>query len=158
MAKTALAANVNLDMPILTYDFTDVVAYGADRSTIGAAVRRAGAPPASASPTIRMPDEGNFVRSDHYRFVEQGVPAVFLATGPGAGGAQASAAFIRQNYHRPSDDLGQPVDYRAGAKFAQLNYALTRELADAVARPAWKPGDFFGVRFAGGTLTAAAAQ
>ena len=34
-AATAIAADVDLDMPILTYDFTDVTAFGADRSSIG---------------------------------------------------------------------------------------------------------------------------
>jgi Zn-dependent M28 family amino/carboxypeptidase len=145
-------------MPILTYDFSDVVAFGADRSSIGAAVRRAGKPLGVSVADDPVPDEGNFVRSDHYRFVEQGVPAVFLATGPGGRGMDAGAAFLKQNYHRPSDDLAQPIDYGAGAKFAQLNYAIARELADDDIRPFWKKGDFFAGRFGGGTLTAPAAQ
>jgi hypothetical protein len=36
-----LVANVNLDMPILTYDFVDVVAIGAEHSTVGEAASRA---------------------------------------------------------------------------------------------------------------------
>ena len=39
--KEAMVANVDLDMPILFYDFTDVVAFGSDRSGVGPAVRRA---------------------------------------------------------------------------------------------------------------------
>ena len=41
---SAITADVDLDMPILTYDFTDVMAFGADRSSIGPSVRRAAAP------------------------------------------------------------------------------------------------------------------
>ena len=52
-----------------------------------------------------MPDEGIFTRSDHYRFVEQGVPAVFLATGFANGGEAATQFFMKTNYHKPSDDL-----------------------------------------------------
>ncbi len=145
---SAIAADVDLDMPVLTYDFTDVVAFGADRSSIGPAVRKV-----SEGMNVRlspdpMPDEGIFTRSDHYRFVQQGVPAVFLMTGFANGGEKAFTDFMANNYHKPSDDLNLPIRYDVGAKFARLNYAITRELADATARPAWNKGDFFGDKYA----------
>ncbi len=145
--KSAITADVDLDMPIITYDFTDVVAFGADRSSIGPAVRRAaGGMGVTLSPDP-MPDEGIFTRSDHYRFVEQGIPAVFLATGYANGGKVATEFFMRTNYHKPSDDLSQPIRYDVGAKFAKLNYAITHELADGP-RPSWNAGDFFAAKFA----------
>jgi Peptidase family M28/PA domain len=144
---SAIAADVDLDMPILTYDFTDVTAFGADRSSIGPSVQRAaGRMHIKLSPDPE-PDEGIFTRSDHYRFVEQGVPAVFLATGFANGGEAATRFFMKTNYHKPSDDLSQPIRYDAGAKFARLNYEITRELADG-ARPSWNEGDFFAGKFA----------
>jgi Zn-dependent M28 family amino/carboxypeptidase len=33
-----------------------------------------------------MPEQSVFTRSDHYQFVKQGVPTVFLATGMASGG------------------------------------------------------------------------
>jgi Zn-dependent M28 family amino/carboxypeptidase len=146
--RAAIAADVDLDMPILTYDFTDVTAYGADRSSIGPSVRRAAATMNVALSPDPEPDEGIFTRSDHYRFVEQGVPAVFLATGFANGGEAATRFFMKTNYHKPSDDLSQPIRYDVGAKFARLNYAITRELADGT-RPSWNKGDFFAAKFAG---------
>ena len=145
--KSAITADVDLDMPIITYDFTDVVAFGADRSSIGPAVRRAAARMGVKLSPDPMPDEGIFTRSDHYRFVEQGIPAVFLATGYANGGKAATEFFMRTNYHQPSDDLSQPIRYDVGAKFAKLNYAITRELADGP-RPSWNAGDFFAAKFA----------
>jgi Zn-dependent M28 family amino/carboxypeptidase len=145
--RASLVADVDLDMPILTYQFTDVVAFGADRSSIGPAVKRAaGRMNVKLSPDP-MPDEGIFTRSDHYRFVEQGVPAVFLATGYANGGEAAYKTFMAEHYHKPSDDLSQPIRYDMGAKFAKLNYEITRELADGL-RPAWNKGDFFAAKFA----------
>jgi Zn-dependent M28 family amino/carboxypeptidase len=143
---SAITADVDLDMPILTYDFTDVTAYGADRSSIGPSVRRAAATMDVKLSPDPEPDEGIFTRSDHYRFVEQGVPAVFLATGFANGGEAATKFFMKNNYHKPSDDLSQPIRYDVGAKFARLNYAITRELADG-ARPSWNTGDFFAGKF-----------
>jgi Zn-dependent M28 family amino/carboxypeptidase len=145
--KTSIVADVDLDMPILTYDFTDVTAFGADRSSIGPSVKRAAARLNVKLSPDPSPDEGFFTRSDHYRFVEQGVPAVFLATGYANGGETAYKTFMAQHYHKPSDDLSQPIRYDAGAKFARLNYEITRELADG-ARPAWNKGDFFAAKFA----------
>ncbi len=144
---SAIAADVDLDMPILTYDFTDVTAFGADRSSIGPSVRRAAARLNVKLSPDPMPDEGIFTRSDHYRFVEQGVPAVFLATGFANGGEAAFRGFLARHYHKPSDDLSQPIRYDAAAKFARLNYEITRELADGL-RPAWNKGDFFAAKFA----------
>ncbi|MBA2587826.1 MAG: M28 family peptidase [Alphaproteobacteria bacterium] len=143
----AITSDVDLDMPIITYDFTDVVAFGADRSSIGPSVRRAAVGMNVKLSPDPMPDEGIFTRSDHYRFVEQGIPAVFLATGYANGGKAATELFMRTNYHKPSDDLSQPIRYDVGAKFAKLNTAITRELANG-ARPRWNKGDFFAAKFA----------
>jgi Zn-dependent M28 family amino/carboxypeptidase len=38
---TSIVADVNLDMPILTFAFEDMTVYGADRSTLGPIVARA---------------------------------------------------------------------------------------------------------------------
>lgn len=147
--RAGIVADVDLDMPILTYEFTDVVAFGADRSSIGPLVRHAAAGMNVKLSPDPMPDEGIFTRSDHYRFVEQGVPAVFLATGYANGGEAATKFFMKNHYHEPSDDLSQPIRYDIGAKFARLNYAITRELADSDAKPSWNKGDFFARKFAG---------
>jgi Zn-dependent M28 family amino/carboxypeptidase len=101
-----------------------------------------------------MPEEGLFTRSDHFRFVEVGVPAVFLMTGFQNGGEEKFRGFLGGCYHHPCDDLSQPIDYAAGAKFARLNYEITRELADGDARPLWVKGDFFGTKFAPPTMIA----
>ncbi len=146
--KADLAADVNLDMPVLLYPFTDVVAFGAERSTVGEAVRRAAGRVGVGLSADPLPEEGLFTRSDHYRFVEQGVPSVFLMTGFQNGGEKAFKDFLATHYHKPGDDLTQPIDYQAAAKFALVNYEIARELADAPARPVWKAGDFFGTQFA----------
>jgi Zn-dependent M28 family amino/carboxypeptidase len=144
-----IAGDVDIDMPVLTYDFTDVVAFGADRSGIGPAVRRAAERVGLKLSGDPMPEEGLFTRSDHYRFVEVGVPAVFLMTGFANGGEKAFRSFLANCYHKPCDDLSQPIDYVAGAKFARINYEITRELTDMAKRPTWNAGDFFGEKYAG---------
>ena len=43
-------------------------------------------------------------------------------------------------------------------KFAAINYAIAREIADAPQVPRWYRGDFFGDTFAGGQPKAAPAR
>lgn len=139
---------VNLDMPMLLYDFTDVVAFGANHSTVGEHVARATAPIGIRLASDPMPEEGIFTRSDHYALVRKGVPAVLIMTGWANGGEKAWKDFLANRYHQPDDDLTQKIDWQAGAKFARINYLVTRELANADKRPLWYKGDYFGDRFA----------
>ncbi len=140
---------VNLDMPILTYDFRDVTAFGAEHSTLGPIVARAAARMGVAVSPDPLPEEGLFTRSDHYRFVQRGVPAVFLMTGFANGGREHFTAFLEHQYHRPGDDLSQPFDWQTGARFARLNYLIAREIADGAEPPHWYRGSFFGDAFGG---------
>jgi Zn-dependent M28 family amino/carboxypeptidase len=143
-----ITAAIDLDMPMLLYNFTDVVAYGAGHSTLEAALRTAGAAMGVALSPDPMPEQAVFVRSDHYAMVKAGVPAVMLATGMASGGAAAWAGFLGSRYHQPSDDLTQPILWTAGARFAELNYRVVRELADADAPARWYAKDYFGDLFA----------
>jgi hypothetical protein len=147
-AGRKLVANVNLDEPMLTYDFTDVIAFGAEHSTIGATVGRAAASMGIKLSPDPAPEQNTFVRSDHYSFVKEGAPAVYLSTGNANGGEAAWKEFEEKRYHDPSDDLSQPINWAAGAKFARINYLIARALADAPEAPRWYAGDFFGDKFA----------
>ncbi|WP_448658974.1 M28 family metallopeptidase [Sphingomonas sp. CJ99] len=149
MARDRIVANVNLDMPILTYRFQDLVAYGADRSSIGAAVDRA----ARTSGFVLVPDpdpgQASFVRTDHYSFVRQGIPSVSLEPGPGGAGAAAAKRFLDDHYHQVSDDLNQPFDWTAARAFVRVNADVALDLANGDARPTWKKGDYFGLLYGG---------
>lgn len=143
-----IVGNVDLDMPVLLYPFTDVIAFGADHSTLGKIVAEAGKAMKVGLSPDPMPNETIFVRSDHYRFVVQGVPAVFLATGYANGGAAKWGDFFAHTYHKQGDDMSQAFDWRAGARFAEANWRITSAMADADTPPLWYKGDFFGDIFA----------
>ncbi len=135
---------VNLDMPILSYDFQDVIAFGSEHSEMGPMVRRAAEAMNVTLSEDPLPEEGLFTRSDHYPFVQAGIPSVFLMTGFQNGGEAKFRGFLGGNYHGVEDELGQPFNWRAGARFAELNYRITRELANAATAPRWYRGSFFG--------------
>jgi hypothetical protein len=145
-----IVAAIDLDMPLLLYDFTDVVAFGADHSTIARTVEQAARSLGLTVSPDPMPQETIFVRSDHYQFARRGVPAILLFTGYANGGKAKWDQFFATAYHKPNDDLAQPINWRAGARYARLNYEISRLLADADQRPRWYRGDYFGDRFAPG--------
>lgn len=147
LAGKTVVANVNLDMPVLLYDFTDVVAFGAERSSIGPVVEKAAASVGVTLSPDPLPEEGIFTRSDHYSFVKQGVPSVFLIIGFENGGEKIFRDFLATHYHSPTDDLNLPIRYDQAARFTRLNYAVARALADADEAPEWNSGDFFGETF-----------
>lgn len=146
---TRLVGSVNLDMPVLTYAFEDVVAFGSDRSTIADAVSSAAEEMGMTLSPDPFPDQGLFTRSDHFRMVEIGVPSIFLATGFANGGEEAWARHFAEVYHRPADEMNDTLDFDAAARFAEVNARIALKLANNDERPLWRAGDFFARKFNG---------
>ncbi|UZK64897.1 M28 family metallopeptidase [Sphingomonas sp. M1-B02] len=144
-----LVANINLDMPIMTFPLVDIVVLGGERSILGKVAEKAAAAEGLKVVPDPFPEENFFVRSDHYSFVQAGVPAVSIDTGPGGAGKAAIQDFLAKHYHKPSDDLSLPFDWASAAKFVRVGYGVARILADTPARPTWNKGDFFGTLYGG---------
>ncbi len=148
----SIVSVVNLDMPVLLYDFADVIAFGAEHSSMGDTVRSAAESYAIELSPDPFPEQNIFVRSDHYRFVQQGVPSVFLVTGMKSLDGSVDTqliyeGFLKEHYHSPSDDLKLPIHYGAAAKFTRINAKIGELIANDPTRPAWHEGDFFGRTF-----------
>lgn len=151
--QSAMVANVNLDMPILTYEFADVIAFGADHSDLKGSVATAAQNIGLSLSPDPWPEQALFTRSDHYSFVKQGIPSVFLVPGlqsadPNIDGSKQFNDFIATNYHKPGDDFNQAFNWKAATKFAEVNYQIGLTLANQAKRSSWNEGDFFGNTFA----------
>ncbi|SDM52659.1 M28 family metallopeptidase [Maricaulis salignorans] len=147
----AMVANVNLDMPVIVYEFDDVIAFGADHSNLGPIAARAAARMDIAVSPDPIPQQSLFVRSDHYNFVRVGVPSLFLMTGfsspdPRWDEGEGFMGFLNTHYHRQTDELDGELEvlFEQGAKFANINYIIAREIADSDEAPAWNEDSFFG--------------
>jgi len=150
----AIIANVNLDMPVIVYEFNDVLAFGSEHSSLGEIASRAAARMNIEVSPDPIPEQSIFVRSDHYSFVRQGVPSLFLMTGfsspdPRWDEGEGFMGFLSTHYHRQTDQLDGNLEvlFDQGAKFANINYLIAREIADNDERPTWNEGDFFGDLF-----------
>ena len=149
-----IVANVNIDgAPGLLFPMKDVVAMGAEHSSIEKNVESAAREIGYALIPDPMPEETGFIRSDQYSFVLQGVPAVYIddgisSTDPKIDGFAFEKKWMVTRYHTPLDNMDQPLDYESGAKAAGLNFLVGYEIAQQNQPPEWNPGDFFGTKFA----------
>ncbi|MET1218517.1 MAG: M28 family metallopeptidase [Glaciecola sp.] len=147
-----IVANVNLDMPLLTFDFADVIAFGSEHSTMQHYVEDAIAELGITLTPDPWPHMNLFTRSDHYSFVKQGVPSVFLMPGiktheRGVDSENLLMNFLKTHYHSPTDDMQQPFNWTAAYNFAKVNFNIGFEIANADSRPVWHAESFFGQTF-----------
>ena len=149
----AMVANVNLDMPLFLFPIADIIAFGAEHSSLEATVAAAISDEGITLTPDPFPEETIFVRSDQYSFVRKGVPAVFLVPGhtstdPDIDGQSVVVDFRKNHYHRPSDDLSRPVEWDSAVRFARANARIGYAIGNEDARPSWNEGDFFGEKYA----------
>ncbi len=147
-----MTANVNLDMPILTYEFKDVIAFGAEHSDMKATVERAANSMGINLMDDPVPDMNLFTRSDHYSFVKQGVPSLFVVPGwtaveEGVSGKEQFFKFLGTDYHKPTDEVTDAFNWNAARKFTEVNFKIGYELATQQQRAQWNEGNFFGDTF-----------
>jgi len=152
VAMDRIVANVNLDMPLFLYPLADVIAFGAEHSTLERHVEDAASRAGLELSPDPMPEEVLFIRSDQYSFVKKGVPAIFFVPGfrssdPSIDAGRIFTEFLQTHYHKPSDDMSLPFLDGSAEAFTLANYYLIRSIADDPVRPAWNAGDFFGARF-----------
>lgn len=145
-----VVANVNVDMPLSTWEFTDLVVYGIERTTMEPAIRQAVEQAGMVIVPDPQPEESYFTRSDHYRFVQQGIPSVYVNPGFGNGGDKAYEDFVANHYHQPSDEV-QHVDFDQLARFTGIYRDIVVGVANMNSAPVWRKGDFFATYY-GGTM------
>jgi Zn-dependent M28 family amino/carboxypeptidase len=141
----AIVANVNMDMFLPLFPMRAVMVFGLDESDLGATVRRVATSMGFTVQGDPEPLRNRFIRSDQYSFIRRGVPALALKVGyaPDSADAAKHAAWTKERYHAPSDDLQQPIDKQAAVGFNDLLERLTVAVADAPERPRWNDTSFF---------------
>ena len=144
-ASGTIVADLNTDMFLPLIPLKGVFAYGYDESDLADdldAVVKARGIEVFPDP---QPEENRFVRSDQYSFIRQGVPALAFKVGyrPGTPEEQTWLAWVRDHYHKASDDTSQPIDFNTAAAFNALYADLALRLANRATRPAWRANSFF---------------
>ncbi|MBK8150238.1 MAG: M20/M25/M40 family metallo-hydrolase [Acidobacteria bacterium] len=137
-----VSANLNLDGvgtevygPVKT-----MVGYGAEHSTLGAMLTDVSAAMGIVVAPDPVPDEKVFYRSDHYSFVERGVPALMLMGAP-EGDIQNAMKRMREwektDYHQPGDIIRPDWSWDGAKTVADVMGIMGLRLANADSMPEW---------------------
>jgi Zn-dependent M28 family amino/carboxypeptidase len=151
--KSAIVADVNMDLVDFLWPLQDIVAMGIEHSSLSSVAERAAAKLHLSLSPDPSPEQVFFIRSDQYSFVKQGIPSVYPNPGVKSSDPKISPLKIRQDweqtrYHQPQDDMNQPgLLFNEAAKFAQYTFLVGYYIAQEPQRPAWNRGDFFGDRY-----------
>ncbi|HYR12224.1 MAG TPA: M28 family peptidase [Longimicrobium sp.] len=96
------------------------------------------------------PEKGYFYRADHLELARGGVPALsFLFPGtdyenPDPGyGERVRGAYIRDDYHKPSDEVKPDWDMTGIVDDTRLLFGVGLEVANGDTWPTWSPGSEF---------------
>jgi Zn-dependent M28 family amino/carboxypeptidase len=147
-----IVADINLDMFMPLHALKVIEVQGLGESSLGETIRAAAAEAGVGVQADKEPEQNRFIRSDQYSFIRNGVPALAFKFGYEFGTPEEKIHkdWLRDRYHKPSDDLNQPVDKEAAAQFDRIIVSLLTRVANADQRPQWNPDSFF-KRFAKGS-------
>jgi Zn-dependent M28 family amino/carboxypeptidase len=151
--KNEIVANVNMDEDVMLWPLRDIIAYGAEHSSLEGVVEKAAKRLQMSVSPDPAPEETIFIRSDQYSFVQQGIPAVFPVAGfkstdPAIDPAAIFKKWEQTRYHEPQDDMQQPgLDFDQAVKYAQFIYLCGWLITQDAARPSWNAKDFFGEHY-----------
>jgi len=140
-----IVADINLDMFLPLYPLKVLEVQGLAESTLGAQIKAAAAEQGVDVQTDREPEQNRFIRSDQYSFIRRGVPALAFKFGYEFGSPEEKIrqAWVRDRYHKAGDNLAQPIDREAAARFDRIIMSLLERVADDPARPQWNANSFF---------------
>jgi Zn-dependent M28 family amino/carboxypeptidase len=140
-----IVANVNVDMflPIVPLKVLRVL--GLTDSDLGDRVTNIAQSVGVKVQQDFEPQRNLFVRSDQYSFIREGIPAIVMTVSyePGSAEQKIFKTWLHDRYHAPSDDLQQPVNFEAAAKYEEIVRNLLINVANTEQRPDWKPDSFF---------------
>ncbi len=143
--REGIVANINMDMFLPLFPMKWLMVLGLEESDLGDEARLTAQGMGIAVQDDPEPRRNRFIRSDQYSFIREGVPALALKVGyePGSPEEATAAAWTRERYHGPADDLDQPIDRAAAAAFTDLVGQLTERIANRDRRPEWRATSFF---------------
>jgi Zn-dependent M28 family amino/carboxypeptidase len=146
----SIIADINVDMFLPIVPLKILKIEGLEESDLG--TRAAAVAQSMGIKPIADPEplRNAFIRSDQYSFIKKGVPAVKIDVGFELGTPEQKVFkdWLTNHYHAPSDDVNQPVDLQAAARYEEFTRRLLIDTVNTPAPPAWKSDSFFR-RYAG---------
>jgi hypothetical protein len=143
--KDNIAAVVNLDQLRPLFPLKILTMHAIDDTTLVNNVRRvADAMGIEIRPDLE-PERNLNQRTDHWPFLRMGVPATNFVFGfdPGTEAEKRYREWYQTRYHRPQDDMNQPLDWGAARDMNTFLYRLVEDVANDPIRPSFVAGSPF---------------
>ena len=136
-----LAADINLDQLRPLFPLKILTAEALTDTTLGETAKEVGKGMGVEIREDREPERQLLRRADQYPFLRIHVPAISFIFGydPGTDAEKRYREWYEVRYHRPQDDITQPMDFMAAAKFDVFFYRLVETVADTPVRPSIFP-------------------
>jgi Zn-dependent M28 family amino/carboxypeptidase len=140
-----LAADVNLDQLRPLFPLNILTAEAVNDTSLGETARAVAAPMHIDIRPDSEPERNLLLRADQHPFLIIHVPAISFIFGydPNTEAERRYREWYQVRYHRPQDDLSQPMDFAAAAKFNTFFYRLVQTIANEPRRPMIYPTSSF---------------
>ena len=144
-------ADINIDMLPLSGSTRDIAIFGKGQNDLEDRLQALAEPLGRYVSDDGMPEQGFYYRSDHFPFARAGVPALMtwhgwdLVEGGREAGEDAWRAKFAADYHKPSDEWSEDLDFTSAVENLTLLYRLGLDLANSEDWPGWKPTSEFAV-------------
>ena len=141
----SMVADINIDMFLPIVPLKVLTILGLNESDLGEEARAVAEALGVKPQADPDPQRNAFIRSDQYNFIRHGIPGLAMQVSFEKGSPEQKIFkdWLTQRYHAPSDDLAQPVDLTAAAKYEEIIRSLMVRVADDAQRPQWKQDSFF---------------
>ena len=143
LVKTAAVLNLDGIGTEIMGPMTSMVAYGAEYSTLGPLFFEVAHAYGITPMDDPIPSQGVFDRSDHYPFVERGVPGLMLVGAPvdtPKAFTERFDEFERTSNHQPTDDVYRDLYWKGARKVADMMALVGHRVAQADTLPSFNAG------------------
>jgi hypothetical protein len=142
VSRADLVADINLDQLRPLFPLRILTMHAVDDTSLGATARLVAAGMHIEIRPDLEPERNLNQRADHWPFLQMGIPATGFVFGYDAGSEDERKyrEWYQVRYHRPQDDLTQPMDFKAAADFNRFFYRFAQAVSDAAERPAFTRG------------------
>jgi Zn-dependent M28 family amino/carboxypeptidase len=144
-----IAANINIDGLGWFGRTRDIEMIGSGKSSIDKDVTAIAEMQGRKAVPDHFPDRGFFYRADSLNFARAGIPVAYLRRGidvvgrPEGFGRDQLEAYIKNNYHQPSDEFTDVLDFSGAVEDVKLMFYLGCREANADVLPQWNKGNEF---------------
>ena len=139
-----VVANLNLDGigTVIYGPVKNMIGFGAEHSTLGIMLEDVAKSYGIKIIPDPQPEEKLFTRSDHYSFVQKGIPALMLMGLP-EGTAKEIVKKIKDwakvYYHQPADDVMENWHWEGAKTVADMTGILGLRISNLTKAPEWFP-------------------